>query len=276
MPRVVLVPGLGLDARSSARLRRRLTADVVPLPGMGLKEPVPSVDDLAERLCAAGAGPARAGRPLAELPGRGRGRRRPAGQRDRAVRADDGPPAALAPRAGRTLAGDGAARAAVAVPAGAGPVAPHGTAGDGGAVALGRPGPHGPAARGRARARRRGPGDPRRALPGRLGAAAGRCRAARAPGRAARCGAHDRADPPRRGGGRRARPRARGGLIGRRRAAGDRAALLLRATMAPWHPPLPRPARCCATCARAVRGAGPTWSRSPGPRATRSARGWTS
>jgi pimeloyl-ACP methyl ester carboxylesterase len=52
MPRVVLVPGLGLDARSSARLRRRLTADVVPLPGMGLKEPVPSVDDLAERLCA--------------------------------------------------------------------------------------------------------------------------------------------------------------------------------------------------------------------------------
>ncbi|MGY1620460.1 alpha/beta fold hydrolase [Geodermatophilus sp. SYSU D00691] len=46
-PRAVLVPGLGLDARSWARLRRRVPADVVPLPGMGRREPVPSVDALA-------------------------------------------------------------------------------------------------------------------------------------------------------------------------------------------------------------------------------------
>jgi pimeloyl-ACP methyl ester carboxylesterase len=58
MPRVVLVPGLGLDASSSARLRRRLPADVVLLPGMGLRAPVPSLDELADRLCAAlGPGP---------------------------------------------------------------------------------------------------------------------------------------------------------------------------------------------------------------------------
>jgi pimeloyl-ACP methyl ester carboxylesterase len=56
--RLVLVPGLGLDARSSARLRRRLPADVVPLPGMGVRAPVPDVDALADRLCAAlGEGP---------------------------------------------------------------------------------------------------------------------------------------------------------------------------------------------------------------------------
>src|SRR3954452_7535756 len=78
-----------------------------------------------------GGGPARGRRPLAELPGRGRGRRRPTGQRDRAVRADDGPPAALAPRAAGALAGDGAARAAVAVPAGAGAVAAEQPARDG-------------------------------------------------------------------------------------------------------------------------------------------------
>src|SRR3954464_14657830 len=58
MPRLVLVPGLGLDARSSARLRRRLPAEVVLLPGMGLRGPVPSVDELAERLRAQlGSGP---------------------------------------------------------------------------------------------------------------------------------------------------------------------------------------------------------------------------
>jgi pimeloyl-ACP methyl ester carboxylesterase len=51
MPRVVLVPGLGLDARSSSRLRALLPADVVVLPGMGLRGPVPSVDELADRLC---------------------------------------------------------------------------------------------------------------------------------------------------------------------------------------------------------------------------------
>jgi pimeloyl-ACP methyl ester carboxylesterase len=50
MPRVVLVPGLGLDARSSSRLRALLPADVVLLPGMGLRGPVPSVDELAARL----------------------------------------------------------------------------------------------------------------------------------------------------------------------------------------------------------------------------------
>jgi pimeloyl-ACP methyl ester carboxylesterase len=58
MPRIVLVPGLGLDARSSARLRALVPADVVVLPGMGLRAPVPSVDELAARLRARlGAGP---------------------------------------------------------------------------------------------------------------------------------------------------------------------------------------------------------------------------
>jgi pimeloyl-ACP methyl ester carboxylesterase len=51
--RLVLVPGLGLDERSSARLRRLVPADVVLLPGMGRREPVPPLDELAERLCAA-------------------------------------------------------------------------------------------------------------------------------------------------------------------------------------------------------------------------------
>ncbi|WP_170149185.1 alpha/beta fold hydrolase [Geodermatophilus normandii] len=50
IPRLVLVPGLGLDARSSRRLRRRVAADVVLLPGMGRSAPVPSLDDLAARL----------------------------------------------------------------------------------------------------------------------------------------------------------------------------------------------------------------------------------
>lgn len=57
-PRVVLVPGLGLDRRSSARLRRRLPADVVLLPGTGRRGPVPPLDALAARLRAElGAGP---------------------------------------------------------------------------------------------------------------------------------------------------------------------------------------------------------------------------
>jgi pimeloyl-ACP methyl ester carboxylesterase len=56
--RLVLVPGLGLDGRSSARLRRLVRADVVLLPGMGRRAPVPPLDALAERLCAAlGPGP---------------------------------------------------------------------------------------------------------------------------------------------------------------------------------------------------------------------------
>ncbi len=58
IPRLVLVPGLGLDGRSWSRLRRRVSADVVLLPGMGRSAPVPSVDDLAVALRAGlGAGP---------------------------------------------------------------------------------------------------------------------------------------------------------------------------------------------------------------------------
>jgi pimeloyl-ACP methyl ester carboxylesterase len=49
-PRIVLIPGLGLDARSSSRVRERLPASVVHLPGMGLAKPVPCLDDLARRL----------------------------------------------------------------------------------------------------------------------------------------------------------------------------------------------------------------------------------
>src|SRR3954447_6314419 len=58
MPRILLVPGLGLDARSSARLRDLLPADVLLLPGMGRRGPVPSVDELAGQLRGRlGAGP---------------------------------------------------------------------------------------------------------------------------------------------------------------------------------------------------------------------------
>jgi pimeloyl-ACP methyl ester carboxylesterase len=49
---VLLVPGLGLDERSSARLRARLPATVVRLPGMGLPGPVPTLEVLAARLLA--------------------------------------------------------------------------------------------------------------------------------------------------------------------------------------------------------------------------------
>ena len=45
--RLVLVPGLGLDGRSSARLRRLVPADVVLLPGMGRRAAVPPLDELA-------------------------------------------------------------------------------------------------------------------------------------------------------------------------------------------------------------------------------------
>jgi pimeloyl-ACP methyl ester carboxylesterase len=56
--RHVLVPGLGLDGRSAARLREAVPAEVVLLPGMGLAGPVPSVDELAARLLAGlGEGP---------------------------------------------------------------------------------------------------------------------------------------------------------------------------------------------------------------------------
>jgi pimeloyl-ACP methyl ester carboxylesterase len=56
--RFVLVPGLGLDERSSARVRTRLPAFVVRLPGMGLTAAVPTLDELADRLIAGlGEGP---------------------------------------------------------------------------------------------------------------------------------------------------------------------------------------------------------------------------
>jgi pimeloyl-ACP methyl ester carboxylesterase len=56
--RVVLVPGLGLDERSSAALRRLVPGEVVRLPGMGLGGPVPPLEELAGLLIAAlGEGP---------------------------------------------------------------------------------------------------------------------------------------------------------------------------------------------------------------------------
>ncbi|MGY2067808.1 alpha/beta fold hydrolase [Blastococcus sp. SYSU DS0619] len=50
---VVHVPGLGLDERSSRRLRQELPGRVVVLPGMGEAAPVPPVDELAARLVGA-------------------------------------------------------------------------------------------------------------------------------------------------------------------------------------------------------------------------------
>ena len=46
----VFVPGLGLDGRSSARLRELLPGRVVLLPGMGLAAPVPPLEALATRV----------------------------------------------------------------------------------------------------------------------------------------------------------------------------------------------------------------------------------
>ena len=51
-PRIVLVPGLGLDRRSLAGVRGRVPATVVHLPGMGLPGPVPSLGTLTDRLLA--------------------------------------------------------------------------------------------------------------------------------------------------------------------------------------------------------------------------------
>jgi pimeloyl-ACP methyl ester carboxylesterase len=54
----VLVPGLGLDGRSSEALRARVGGEVVLLPGMGRNAPVPTVDALAAALLdRLGAGP---------------------------------------------------------------------------------------------------------------------------------------------------------------------------------------------------------------------------
>ena len=52
IPEVVLVPGLGLDERSSARLRRRIGGAVVILPAMELRRRIGSLDDLAAQLIA--------------------------------------------------------------------------------------------------------------------------------------------------------------------------------------------------------------------------------
>jgi len=49
---LVVVPGLGLDERSWARVHRRVPARVVTLPGMGLRGAVPPLDELADRLLA--------------------------------------------------------------------------------------------------------------------------------------------------------------------------------------------------------------------------------
>jgi pimeloyl-ACP methyl ester carboxylesterase len=48
--RPVLVPGLGLDERSSSGVRERVPADVVLLPGAGLAGPVPPLEELAATL----------------------------------------------------------------------------------------------------------------------------------------------------------------------------------------------------------------------------------
>ena len=53
VPGIVLVPGLGLDERSSARLRRRIGGAVVILPGMGSRRSVDPLDALATELLAA-------------------------------------------------------------------------------------------------------------------------------------------------------------------------------------------------------------------------------
>jgi pimeloyl-ACP methyl ester carboxylesterase len=53
VPGIVLVPGMGLDERSSARLRRRIGGAVVILPGMGLRGPIGSLEDLVGQLCSA-------------------------------------------------------------------------------------------------------------------------------------------------------------------------------------------------------------------------------
>ena len=48
----MFVPGLGLDERSSARVRRRTGGTVVILPGMGLRRTVGTLDELVSQLCA--------------------------------------------------------------------------------------------------------------------------------------------------------------------------------------------------------------------------------
>ncbi|MGY5882657.1 alpha/beta fold hydrolase [Modestobacter lacusdianchii] len=58
VPELVCVPGLGLDDRSWARVRRRAGGAVVRLPGMGERGRIGTVAELADRLTAAlGPGP---------------------------------------------------------------------------------------------------------------------------------------------------------------------------------------------------------------------------
>jgi pimeloyl-ACP methyl ester carboxylesterase len=52
VPRIVLVPGLGLDERSSARVRRRIRGAVLILPGMGRRRRVGTLAELAGALLA--------------------------------------------------------------------------------------------------------------------------------------------------------------------------------------------------------------------------------
>jgi pimeloyl-ACP methyl ester carboxylesterase len=49
-PRIVALPGLGLDARSWAGVLRLLPVEVLALPGMGRREPVPPLDALADEV----------------------------------------------------------------------------------------------------------------------------------------------------------------------------------------------------------------------------------
>ena len=48
--RIVALPGLGLDARSWAGVRRLLPVDVLTLPGMGRREQVPPLEALADEV----------------------------------------------------------------------------------------------------------------------------------------------------------------------------------------------------------------------------------
>lgn len=58
VPGTVCVPGLGLDERSWARVRRRTGGAVVRLPGMGVRGPVGTLVELTDQLLAAlGPGP---------------------------------------------------------------------------------------------------------------------------------------------------------------------------------------------------------------------------
>jgi pimeloyl-ACP methyl ester carboxylesterase len=52
VPGIVLVPGLGLDERSSGRVRRRIRGTVLILPGMGLRRRVGTLAELTGLLLA--------------------------------------------------------------------------------------------------------------------------------------------------------------------------------------------------------------------------------